>query len=194
MSYTLFIFFRDFRIQDNLGLIEAMNNNKNIIPCFIFVEEQINPAMNKYFSHNSVQFLCESLQDLHNNFKKICESSKKGSYKTYKKWCDEYFFLPHRMEPRGLGGIFFDYLNSNNWQSDFQFTKDVGKTFITSYKNIVEQTIKLKWDKADKKMQSHRRSRYTEFNLLYDRGTKFGLQTDGNIDAIFMSLPPSTGW
>ena len=63
----------------------------------------------------------------HNNFKKICESSKKGSYKTYKKWCDEYFFLPHRMEPRGLGGIFFDYLNSNNWQSDFQFTKDVGK-------------------------------------------------------------------
>ncbi len=130
----------------------------------------------------------------HDNLKKICEENKKGSYKKYKKWCDEYFFLPHRNEPRGLGGIFYDYMNSKNWKSDFNFTKKVGETFIDSYKNIVIKTRNKKWDEKDKNLQFHRRSRYTEFNLLHDRGTKFGLQTNGNIDAILMSLPPSTGW
>ena len=130
----------------------------------------------------------------HNQLQKICEKYQKGSYVKYKKWCDEYFFLPHRNEPRGLGGIFYDYLNSDNWETDFEFTRKVGITFIDSYKNIVVNTKNVKWDEKDKKLQYHRRSRYTEFNLLHDRGTKFGLQTNGNIDAILMSLPPSTGW
>ena len=130
----------------------------------------------------------------HKNIEKICEENKKGSYKKYKKWCDEYFYLPHRNEPRGLGGIFYDYLNSENWEADLNFTKKVGKTFIYSYKNIVNETKTRKWNEKDKNLQYHRRSRYTEFNLLHDRGTKFGLQTNGNIDAILMSLPPSTGW
>ena len=130
----------------------------------------------------------------HKNIKKICEENQKGSYKKFKKWCDEYFYLQHRGEPRGLGGIFYDYLNSDNWETDFEFTRKVGITFIDSYKNIVVNTKNVKWDEKDKKLQYHRRSRYTEFNLLHDRGTKFGLQTNGNIDAILMSLPPSTGW
>ena len=130
----------------------------------------------------------------HKNIKKICEENQKGSYKKFKKWCDEYFYLPHRGEPRGLGGIFYDYLNSDNWETDFEFTRKVGITFIDSYKNIVVNTKNVKWNEKDKKLQYHRRSRYTEFNLLHDRGTKFGLQTNGNIDAILMSLPPSTGW
>ena len=130
----------------------------------------------------------------HKNLEKICEENKKGSYEKYKKWCDKYFYLPHRKEPRGLGGIFYDYLNSKSWENDFSFTKKVGETFIDSYKHIVTKTKKRKWNDKDKKLQFHRRSRYTEFNLLYDRGTKFGLQTNGNIDAILMSLPPSTGW
>ena len=108
--------------------------------------------------------------------------------------CDDYFYLPHRQEPRGLGGIFYDYLNTEDWKADFDFTKKVGETFISSYKKIVNQTINKKWNQSDKKLQIHRRSRYTEFNLLHDRGTKFGLQTNGNIDAILMSLPPLTGW
>ena len=102
--------------------------------------------------------------------------------------------MPHRNEHRGLGGIFYDYLNSENWELDFIFTKNVGKTFLKTYRDIVKKTLNLKWNEKDQKIQSHRRSRYTEFNLLYDRGTKFGLQTKGNIDAIFMSLPPKTGW
>ena len=128
------------------------------------------------------------------NLKEICEKYKKGSYYKYKNWCDEYFFLPHRNEPRGLGGIFYDYLDSKNWESDFSFTKDVGQTFLNSYINITKKTMHLKWNDSDKNLQSLRRSRYAEFNLLHDRGTKFGLQTNGNIDAIFMSLPPRTGW
>ena len=130
----------------------------------------------------------------HAELKKVCDQYKKGSYKKFKKWCDEYFFLPHRNEPRGLGGIFYDYLNSDNWDKDFSFTKKVGQTFIETYKEIIKKTINFNWNDSDKKLQLHRRSRYAEFNLLYDRGTKFGLQTNGNIDAIFMSLPPSTGW
>ena len=103
-------------------------------------------------------------------------------------------FLPHRNESRGLGGIFFDYLNSNNWDEDFNFTKNVGETFLETYKKIVNDTVSKKWNMDDKTMQYHRRSRYVEFNLLHDRGTKFGLQTDGNIEAIFMYLPPFASW
>ena len=130
----------------------------------------------------------------HKELEKICEAYKKGSYVKYKKWCDEYFFLPHRNESRGLGGIFFDYIDSGCWNDDMLFIESVGKTFLEVYKRIVKDTVKLKWNAKDKELQSHRRSRYVEFNLLYDRGTKFGLETDGNIEAIFMSLPPMASW
>ena len=130
---------------------------------------------------------------VHEDLKKLCDLNKK-SYKKYKKWCDEYFFLPHRNESRGLGGIFFDYIDSGCWNDDMLFIESVGKTFLEVYKRIVKDTVKLKWNTKDKELQSHRRSRYVEFNLLHDRGTKFGLETDGNIEAIFMSLPPSASW
>ena len=130
----------------------------------------------------------------HKNLKFICDKYKPSAYVEYKKWCDEYFYLPHRKESRGLGGIFYDYINSNNWDEDFLFTKNVGETFIETYKKIVSDTISEKWNDEDKRMQNHRRSRYVEFNLLHDRGTKFGLQTDGNIEAILMSLPPNASW
>ena len=131
---------------------------------------------------------------LHRKLEKVCNDYDKSSYSKYKKWCDEYFFLPHRQEKRGLGGIFYDYLNSSNWENDFNFTKNVGTTFLEAYKHIVMDSKNTKWTNDDKKLQSLRRARYTEFNLLYDRGTKFGLETDGNIEAIFMSLPPSASW
>ena len=130
----------------------------------------------------------------HQELKKTCDTYDIKCYEKYKKWCDDYFFIPHRNESRGLGGIFFDYLNSGSWDSDMEFIKNVGKTFLQTYKQIIKKTIKLKWGSEDKKLQYHRRSRYVEFNLLYDRGTKFGLETDGNIDAILMSLPPYASW
>lgn len=139
----------------------------------------------------------ESLQfaDLfHKNFELICEKYQKGCYQKFKKWCDDYFFLPHRNEHRGLGGIFYDYLNSGDWNLDFQFTKNVGETFLETYKKIVEQSVEMKWTESEVKIQNLRRSRYVEFNLLYDRGTKFGLLTNGNPEAILMSLPPSATW
>ena len=133
-------------------------------------------------------------KQFHKDLKKICESYDTGCYSKYKKWCDEYFFLPHRQETRGLGGIFYDYLNSDDWNNDFKFTQSVGTTFLKSYKKIVKSTINQKWTKKDKNMQLFRRSRYVEFNLLFDRGTKFGIMTNGNPDAILMSLPPSVTW
>ena len=128
----------------------------------------------------------------HAELKKTCDIYKIGCYERYKKWCDEYFFLPHRNESRGLGGI-FDYLDSGVWNDDMEFVKNIGTTFKT-YKSIVNDAAKLSWNDNDKKLQNFRRSRYVEFNLLYDRGTKFGLETNGNIEAIFMSLPPSASW
>jgi coproporphyrinogen III oxidase len=98
--------------------------------------------------------------------------------------------LPHRKEARGIGGIFFDYLNSNNWNNDFSFVKDIGKTFLSSYLEIINSKIEHKFSQNDREEQLVKRGRYVEFNLLYDRGTRFGLQTDGNTDAILMSLPP----
>ena len=131
---------------------------------------------------------------LHRELEKVCNEYDKSYYLKYKKWCDEYFFLPHRKEKRGLGGIFYDYLDSSNWENDFNFTKNVGTTFLEAYRQIVMDSKNTKWTNEDKELQSLRRARYTEFNLLYDRGTKFGLETDGNIEAIFMSLPPSASW
>ena len=129
----------------------------------------------------------------HNELKKTCNKHNKNYYKKYKKWCDNYFYLPHRNEPRGIGGIFFDY-KKNNWEKDFSFVRDVGIAFKNISKNVVLKKKKKKWTKKQKNIQYFKRGRYVEFNLLYDRGTKFGLQTGGNVEGILMSLPPIAKW
>ena len=129
----------------------------------------------------------------HSELKKSCDKHNKNYYKKYKKWCDEYFYLPHRNEPRGIGGIFFDY-KKDNWKKDFSFVREVGISFKNLFREIVLKKHKKKWTKKEKEMQHEKRGRYVEFNLLYDKGTKFGLQTGGNVDAILMSLPPLAKW
>ena len=131
-------------------------------------------------------------QIFHNNLKKICIQNKKN-YKKYKKWCDDYFYLPHRREARGIGGIFFDY-KKNNWKKDFRFVCELGITFQMIFNSIINKKYKKKWTVKEKELQYIKRGRYTEFNLLYDRGTKFGLQTGGNVEGILMSLPPIAKW
>jgi coproporphyrinogen III oxidase len=130
---------------------------------------------------------------LHKELKKMCNRHNKKYYKKYKKWCDEYFYLPHRKETRGIGGIFFDYKN-NNWEKDFKFVSDLGITFQTLFNSIINTKYKKKWTAKVKELQYIKRGRYAEFNLLYDRGTKFGLQTGGNVEGILMSLPPIAKW
>jgi len=129
----------------------------------------------------------------HDILKKMCNKHNKNYYLKYKKWCDKYFYLPHRKESRGIGGIFFDY-KMNNWEKDFLFVKDVGFTFAHLVKKIIRKKMFLKWTKKEKEIQLLKRGRYAEFNLLYDRGTKFGLNSGGNPDAILMSMPPTAKW
>ena len=133
------------------------------------------------------------IKNFHKNLKSMCDRHNKNYYKKYKKWCDEYFYLPHRNEARGIGGIFFDY-KKDNFEKDFNFVRDVGVTFQMLFNNIIEKKIKKKWTLKDKETQYIKRGRYAEFNLLYDRGTKFGLQTGGNVEGILMSLPPIAKW
>ncbi len=132
-------------------------------------------------------------KDFHQTLKKMCNQHNKNYYKKYKKWCDEYFYLNHRKEPRGIGGIFFDY-KKGNFENDFKFVRDVGVTFQKIFNKIIRKKLKKKWTDNDKELQYVKRGRYTEFNLLYDRGTKFGLQTGGNVEGILMSLPPLAKW
>ena len=132
-------------------------------------------------------------KDFHKILKDMCNRHNKNYYSKYKKWCDKYFYLPHRKEPRGIGGIFFDY-KKNNFEKDFKFVRDVGVTFQYIFQKIIKKKMKRKWTYKDKELQYIKRGRYTEFNLLYDRGTKFGLQTGGNIEGILMSLPPLAKW
>ena len=129
----------------------------------------------------------------HTTLKKMCDRHNKRYYKKYKKWCDEYFYLPHRNEARGIGGIFFDY-KKNDFEKDFMFVRDVGITFQMIFNDIIKKKIKKKWTLKKKEMQYIKRGKYAEFNLLYDRGTKFGLQTGGNVEGILMSLPPIAKW
>ena len=132
-------------------------------------------------------------EQFHKTLRDMCNRHDKNYYKKYKKWCDEYFYLPHRKEPRGIGGIFFDY-KKNNFEKNFKFVRDVGITFETIFQKIINRKIKKKWTSKDKENQYIKRGRYAEFNLLYDRGTKFGLQTGGNVEGILMSLPPHAKW
>ena len=129
----------------------------------------------------------------HKKIKLMCDKHNKKYYPKYKKWCDNYFYLPHRKESRGIGGIFFDY-KKDNWEKDFNFVKNVGLCFVDCAKNFIEKKMYLKWSKKQKERQLIKRGRYVEFNLLYDRGTKFGLNTGGNVEAILMSLPPEAKW
>ena len=129
---------------------------------------------------------------IHKILEGICVINKKN-YPKYKRWCDNYFFVPHRNEARGVGGIFFDY-ETKNWQKNFKFVRDLGIGFIDISKKIIERKINLKWTNKEKMKQYYKRGTYVEFNLLYDRGTKFGLISDGNIESILMSLPPKPKW
>jgi len=129
---------------------------------------------------------------IHQKLKKICLSNHKD-YNKYKKWCDNYFYLPHRKESRGIGGIFFDY-ETKNWEKNFKFIQELGVGFIDIIKETILNKKKIKWDKKNKEEQLFKRGRYVEFNLLYDRGTKFGLNTGGDTESILMSLPPQAKW
>ena len=129
----------------------------------------------------------------HSKIKIMCNKHNKNYYIKYKKWCDKYFYLPHRKETRGIGGIFFDY-KRDNWEKDFKFVKDVGLCFLDCSKTIIRNKMSSKWTQEQKNIQLIKRGRYVEFNLLYDRGTKFGLNTGGNVEAILMSLPPDAKW
>jgi len=136
----------------------------------------------------------EDTQTFHQAFKQCCDSHDASYYDKFKTWCDEYFYLPHRKEARGIGGIFYDYHNTNNFDADRAFNNRVGQTFLETYPLIVRRRMAQTWGDAELQTLQHKRGRYVEFNLIHDRGTKFGLQTGGNTEAILMSLPPTASW
>ncbi|MFT5180599.1 MAG: coproporphyrinogen III oxidase [Alphaproteobacteria bacterium] len=132
--------------------------------------------------------------EFHAALQRACDGYNPGYYPRFKQWCDEYFFLKHRNEARGVGGIFYDNLDTGEWDTDFAFTQAVGRAFLDIYPRIVRRRMEAPWTDEQRAHQLERRGRYVEFNLLYDRGTQFGLKTGGNVDAILMSLPPHATW
>ena len=178
------------------GISVVMHMKNPLIPAMHFNTRYISTSKNWF---GGGMDLTPSKKDIieekvfHQILKKMCNRHNKKYYSKYKKWCDEYFFLEHRKEPRGIGGIFFDYKN-DDFEKDFKFVRDLGITFQFIFNRIIRKKMNKKWTLKDKEKQYIKRGRYTEFNLLYDRGTKFGLQTGGNVDGILMSLPPIAKW
>ena len=132
--------------------------------------------------------------DFHAAFKAACDKHDPEYFPKFKAWCDDYFMIKHRGKPRGVGGIFYDYVDSGDWEADFAFTQDVGRAFLDIYPKIARRHIDEPWNEAQRRHQLVKRGHYAEFNLLYDRGTQFGLKTGGNVEAILMSLPPVAAW
>ena len=136
----------------------------------------------------------DETKHFHSKLKSTCDLHDNTYYKKHKEWCDEYFFLKHRKETRGVGGVFFDYINTGSFKNDFLYTQAIGDFFLNYVKYIFDKYSKDTWTDKEKHMQTIKRGRYVEFNLLYDRGTKFGLETGGNTEAILMSMPPIASW
>lgn len=149
----------------------------------------LNPMHPAYRDENH-----EDAREFHAAYKAACDAHDADYFPKFKKWCDEYFYLPHRNEPRGVGGIFYDRHNSGDWDKDFAFTQDVGKAFRDIYPKLVAKRMDQPWSDEDREKQLIQRGRYAEFNLLYDRGTTFGLKTGGNVTSILSSLPPLAKW
>jgi len=149
----------------------------------------LNPMMDRYRRDDHPDTI-----DFHAAMRAACDRHHPGWHAKYKKWCDDYFWLPHRGEPRGVGGIFYDRHDSGDWEKDFTFTKDVGLAFLDIFPALVARRMNDPWTEADREEQLFRRGRYAEYNLLYDRGTTFGLKTGGNVESILSSLPPVAKW
>ncbi|MEQ8178776.1 MAG: oxygen-dependent coproporphyrinogen oxidase [Amphiplicatus sp.] len=149
----------------------------------------LNPMMERYRADGH-----EDTRVFHAAMKQACDAHDGAYFARYKQWCDDYFFLPHRNEHRGVGGIFYDRHDSGDWEKDFAFTRDVGLAFLGVYPKVVAARMNEPWTEEDRAEQLFRRGRYAEYNLLYDRGTTFGLKTGGNVEAILSSLPPLAAW
>ena len=178
------------------GISVVMHMKNPHIPAMHFNTRYIHTSFGWFGGGMDITPCIKDLKEkkwFHKELKKTCDFHNKKYYQKYKKWCDQYFYLPHRKEMRGIGGIFFDY-KKENWEKDFAFVRDVGITFKNIFKTIILKKHKKKWNLKQKELQYLKRGRYVEFNLIYDKGTKFGLQTGGNTDAILMSLPPLAKW
>jgi coproporphyrinogen III oxidase len=149
----------------------------------------LNPMLDRYRTQEH-----EDTMAFHAAMEDACAQSPSGDYERFKAWCEEYFWLPHRDEPRGVGGIFYDRLNTGDWEADFGLTRAVGEAFLGIYPALVGKRLNQPWNEDDREEQMFRRGRYAEFNLLYDRGTTFGLKTGGNVRSILSSLPPVATW